>query len=226
MSVPQLPSMKGLQAIALLARTGSLTAAAGELGVTRSALSHRIADLELQLGVTLVRTLGRKAVLTDGAESLLAVMGDALDRIGAAIEPLHRRRSQLRVSTVATFASLWLLPRLPAFQARHPNIDWRFRPPGEQSTYIRRILTARSAMGRAIGMACDRPCFSGKPWCQSRLSIQRIALKMLRSSWLDHVTGTGSFGAKGLVASENRRDARHFLRPAPKHWRRPWREVA
>jgi len=117
MSVPQLPSMKGLQAIALLARTGSLTAAAGELGVTRSALSHRIADLELQLGVTLVRTLGRKAVLTAGAESLLSVMGDALDRIGAAVEPLHRRRSQLRVSTVATFASLWLLPRLPAFVA-------------------------------------------------------------------------------------------------------------
>ncbi|HEX7820936.1 MAG TPA: LysR substrate-binding domain-containing protein [Sphingobium sp.] len=115
--------MKGLQAIALLARTGSLTAAAGELGVTRSALSHRIADLEQELGVTLVRKLGRKAVLTDDAEALLSVMGDALDRIGAAVEPLHRRRSQLRVSTVVTFASLWLLPRLPAFQARHPDIE-------------------------------------------------------------------------------------------------------
>jgi DNA-binding transcriptional LysR family regulator len=121
--VPQLPSMRGLQAIALLAKTGSLTSAAEELGVTRSALSHRIADLEEQLGVTLVRKSGRTAVLTDDADALLSVMGDALDRIGAAVEPLRRRRSQLRVSTVATFASLWLLPRFSAFQARHPDIE-------------------------------------------------------------------------------------------------------
>lgn len=100
-----------------------MKSAAEELGVTRSALSHRIADLEEQLRVTLVRKSGRAAVLTDDAESLLSVMGDALDRIGAAVEPLRRRRSQLRVSTVATFASLWLLPRLSAFQARHRDIE-------------------------------------------------------------------------------------------------------
>lgn len=118
-----LPSVKGLQALSALALEGSLTAAAGRLGATRSALSHRIADLERQLGVTLVRTVGRRATLTEDAERLLSTMGDALERIEAAVEPLRRRRQQIRLSTVSTFASDWLIPRLPAFQVMHPHLD-------------------------------------------------------------------------------------------------------
>jgi len=116
------PSIKGLQALAALARASSLTEAAAVQGVTRSALSHRIADLERQLGVMLVRQAGRRAALTDDARALLAVMGDALDRIEAAVEPFRRGRGELRISTVATFASLWLIPRLADWQRRHPGI--------------------------------------------------------------------------------------------------------
>lgn len=93
------------------------------LGVTRSALSHRVAELERQLGVTLVRQVGRCAKLTDDAQSLLAVMGDALDRIEAAVAPLRRRNGQLRISTVATFASHWLIPRLPDWQRQNSSIE-------------------------------------------------------------------------------------------------------
>jgi DNA-binding transcriptional LysR family regulator len=118
-----LPSLKGLQALSLLSQTGSLTAAADILGVSRSALSHRIADLERQLGVSLLQKQGRGAALTDDADALLSALGDALDRIEAAVEPIRRRRSQLRVSTVATLASHWLLPRLPEFQALFPDIE-------------------------------------------------------------------------------------------------------
>jgi LysR family glycine cleavage system transcriptional activator len=50
-------------------------------------------------------------------------MGDALERIEAAIAPLRRRRTQLRISTVATFASHWLIPRLASWQDRHPDIE-------------------------------------------------------------------------------------------------------
>lgn len=114
--------MKGLHALSKLAHAGSLTAAAAELGVTRSAISHRIADLEGQLGVRLLRREGRSSGLTGDAEALLAAMGDAIERIEAAVEPLHQRRMQIRLSTVATFASHWLLPRISAFQARHPDM--------------------------------------------------------------------------------------------------------
>lgn len=122
MGAGSLPSMKGLHALSKVARAGSLTAAAAELGVTRSAISHRIADLEGQLGVGLLRKEGRCSGLTDDAEALLAAMGDAIERIEAAVEPLQQRRMQIRLSTVATFASHWLLPRISAFQARHPDM--------------------------------------------------------------------------------------------------------
>jgi len=118
-----LPSTRNLQALAALRGAHSLSKAAETLGVTRSALSHRIAELERQLGVTLVRQAGRCATLTDDAESLLMVMGDALDRIDAAVMPLRRRREQLRISTVATFASHWLIPRITNWQRKHPHIE-------------------------------------------------------------------------------------------------------
>jgi len=118
-----LPSTRGLQALAALKKAPSLSKAAETLGVTRSALSHRIAELERQLGVTLVRQVGRCGKLTEDAESLLMVMGDALDRIEAAVTPLRRRRGQLRISTVATFASHWLIPRLPDWQHLNPGVE-------------------------------------------------------------------------------------------------------
>jgi DNA-binding transcriptional LysR family regulator len=117
------PSARALSALSLLANLGSLTEAADQLGVTRSALSHRIAELEERLGVALVRKAGRRLVLTEDGERLLAGMGDALERIEAALQPFHRDRGQIRLSTVATFASHWLIPRLAEFQVRHPRIE-------------------------------------------------------------------------------------------------------
>jgi DNA-binding transcriptional LysR family regulator len=112
-----------LSALSLLASLGSLTEAADQLGVTRSALSHRIAELEKSLGTALVRRAGRKLVLTEDGERLLSSVGDALERIEAAIKPFRRDRGQIRLSTVTTFASHWLIPRLADFQARHPRIE-------------------------------------------------------------------------------------------------------
>lgn len=123
MPVPVPPSMRGLAALHALACEKSLEKAAARLGVTRSAVSHRIAGLESELGVALTRKSGRSAVLTEEGEALLAAMGDALERIEGAVEPFLRRRRELRLSTVATFASLWLIPRLPLFQARWPRIE-------------------------------------------------------------------------------------------------------
>src|SRR5277367_1587619 len=113
------PSARALSALSLLATLGSLTDAADQVGVTRSALSHRIAELERSLGVALVRKAGRKLVLTEDGERLLGSMGDALERIEAAVKPFRRDRGEIRLSTVTTFASHWLIPRLADFQVRH-----------------------------------------------------------------------------------------------------------
>jgi DNA-binding transcriptional LysR family regulator len=117
------PSRRALTALSRLAALGTLTEAAKQLGVSRSALSHRIAELEKQLGALLVRKAGRRIVLTEDGERLLAGMGDALERIEAAVEPFRRDRGQIRLSTVATFASHWLIPRIAEFQTRHPQIE-------------------------------------------------------------------------------------------------------
>ncbi|MFG1372291.1 LysR substrate-binding domain-containing protein [Xanthobacter oligotrophicus] len=118
-----LPSLRGLAALDALARHTRQGAAAEALGISRSALSHRIADLEAELGARLIRTEGRVSVLTDDGTALLAAMGDAIERIEAAVAPLQRRRRQIRLSTVNTLAANWLLPRLPDFQRAHPGIE-------------------------------------------------------------------------------------------------------
>jgi len=117
------PSARALSALSLFATLGTLTEAAEQLGVTRSALSHRIAELEKRLGVALVRKSGRRIALTEDGERLIASMGDALDRIEAAVQPFRRDRGQIRLSTVSTFASHWLIPRIAEFQAQHPRIE-------------------------------------------------------------------------------------------------------
>ncbi|TPE46888.1 LysR substrate-binding domain-containing protein [Amaricoccus solimangrovi] len=117
-----LPSLRGLAALRALARHGGQRAAAEALGITRSALSHRIADLETELGTALIAPRGRASALTEEGAALLAATGDALDRIEAAAAPLRRRRQEVRLSTVDTLASNWLLPRLPAFRRAHPEI--------------------------------------------------------------------------------------------------------
>ena len=123
MARPVQPSARALTALSLLATEGTLTEAAARLGVTRSALSHRIAELEARFGVALVRKVGRRLALTEDGERLLAGMGDALERIEAAVQPFQRDRGQIRLSTVSTFASHWLIPRVAEFQARHPRIE-------------------------------------------------------------------------------------------------------
>ena len=109
-------------ALSALARHGRQRAAAEALGISRSALSHRIADLEKELGATLVTVQGRVCALTDEGVALLAAMGDALDRIEAACAPFRRERRRIRLSTVDTLASNWLLPRLPDLRRAHPGI--------------------------------------------------------------------------------------------------------
>jgi hypothetical protein len=154
----QLPSMRGLSALSSLARYGRHDPAAQALGISRSALSHRIADLEEELGVSLVVKRGRLSMITEEGLALLAAMGDAIEKIEAAVAPLQRRRRQLRLSTVSTFASNWLLPRLRDFQARHPD-----RPRGLDNAARSRFRSGRRglrdpsrtwAMGRA---AVDPP---------------------------------------------------------------------
>jgi LysR family glycine cleavage system transcriptional activator len=117
-------SLRALHAFSLLARHGRAALAAEKLGVSPSALSHLMRKLESELGATLVNRDGRGLTLTEEGQRLALSLGDAFDRIEDAVDSFKRRgRTELRISTVSTFATRWLIPRLPEFQAAQPDVE-------------------------------------------------------------------------------------------------------
>jgi LysR family transcriptional regulator of beta-lactamase len=122
---PHLP-LNALRAFEASARHLSFTRAAIELCVTQAAVSHHVKGLEVRLGVQLFRRLPRGLALTDEGLALLPALGDSFDRIAELIEGIGGGMAQLlSVAAVGTFATGWLLPRLPGFHAAHPRIDLR-----------------------------------------------------------------------------------------------------
>ncbi len=83
-----------LEAVTLVARRGGFRAAARELGVSSSGLSHAIASLEERLGVRLFNRTTRSVVLTAAGEQLVAEVGPALAAIDGAIENAGEHRSE------------------------------------------------------------------------------------------------------------------------------------
>jgi len=123
----RLPSLNGLRAFEAAARHLSFTRAASELNVTQTAISHQIKRLEDELGIRLFVRNNRSLALTAQARDYLPLVRAAFDDLRLATERLVRKSDGkvLTVSTIASLAAKWLLPRLSAFQEAHPGIDVR-----------------------------------------------------------------------------------------------------
>jgi LysR family transcriptional regulator, glycine cleavage system transcriptional activator len=123
----RLPSLNGLRAFEAAARHLSFTNAATELNVTQTAISHQIRRLEEELGVRLFIRQNRALALTPQATEYLPGVRAAFNDLRFATDRLLRKDNEnvLTVSTLASLAAKWLLPRLPAFQEAHPGIDVR-----------------------------------------------------------------------------------------------------
>jgi LysR family glycine cleavage system transcriptional activator len=123
----RLPSLNGLRAFEAAARHLSFTHAAAELNVTQTAISHQIRRLEQELGISLFVRQNRALALTPEARDYLPGVRAAFNDLRLATDRLQRRDNDhvLTVSTLASLAAKWLLPRLSAFQEAHPGIDVR-----------------------------------------------------------------------------------------------------
>lgn len=121
----RIPPLQALRALEAVARTGSLTKAAGAMHVTHGAISHQLKGLEADLGVVLVERAGRGVRLTDEGERFAARVRIALAELGEAVREVteHNNPRQFRVSVMPSFAARWLLPRVGRFFAAHPDID-------------------------------------------------------------------------------------------------------
>ncbi|MFC3532608.1 LysR family transcriptional regulator [Vogesella facilis] len=120
------PPLNELFAFACVARHRSFRAAAQELGLSASALSHSLRQLEARLQVRLLHRTTRSVTATEAGEALLAQLTPALAQIDGALESVNDYRAQpqgqLRLNVPRTAAYLLLMPLLPAFLQRYPQI--------------------------------------------------------------------------------------------------------
>ncbi|QEI06763.1 transcriptional regulator GcvA [Pigmentiphaga aceris] len=121
-----MPGTRALRTFEAAARHLNFTRAGSELGLTPAAVSYQIKEIEDQLGLVLFSRTSRSIQLTPAGTVLLDAVSDALDGLQRAVGRAHRMArgtAQLRVTLGARFATNWLLPRLPSFQAANPGLD-------------------------------------------------------------------------------------------------------
>jgi DNA-binding transcriptional LysR family regulator len=117
------PPLSCLLAFEAAARRISFSAAASELHLTPSAVSHQIAKLEQLLDVRLFERATRSIELTEVGREYMSRVSVALDAISAATDNVRKGvRNALYVHSSPSFASLWLMPRLADFARTHPGI--------------------------------------------------------------------------------------------------------
>ncbi len=116
-----------LRAFEAVARHLNFRAAAEEMALTQSAVSRQIQSLEDEVSVSLFLRHTRAVELTTAGAQLLLAVQQALPRIDGAVRQIRQNagRKSVSLTTFASFASMWLIPRLEAFQRDHPDIDIR-----------------------------------------------------------------------------------------------------
>ncbi len=123
----ELPPLDLLRGFEAAARNLSFTKAAAELFLTQSAISRQVQGLEDALGVPLFQRRHRALLLTDAGQQLLTVTRAVLEQLAEATRQIRGEQAArpLTVTTTISFASLWLIPRLPDFRAGCPRADVR-----------------------------------------------------------------------------------------------------
>lgn len=171
-----LPSLRGLRAVEAALRLGSFAAAAKELGVTQTAISRLVKEVERQLARPLFERRANQSRPTAFAISLQSGLGDGFRRLEATVAEARRAIDDptITLSVGPTFAMRWLIPRLTEFHATHPEIDLRL------ATTISREVTPgpdtlaaiRLAGAQVPGFVSDA-LFSGRLMAVCRPDIAR-----------------------------------------------------
>src|SRR5574337_2182094 len=123
----RLPPLAALRTFEAAARHQSFRAAADELAVTATAVSHQIRQLEQRLGVVLFERQARGVVLTMEGRRLFPALREGFELMAAALAPLlqPKRRRIVTVSATPAFMARLLVPQLASFQATHREFDLR-----------------------------------------------------------------------------------------------------
>ncbi|OQP30642.1 LysR substrate-binding domain-containing protein [Pantoea latae] len=120
-----LPPLNALRIFETVSRHLNFRLAADELGVTQGAVAQQIRGLEASLGLKLFERHPRTLRLTEAGRGYAVSVRQALLLINEATQMLRPAPQRVTLSVTPTFAARWILPRLPAFTAAHPDIDLR-----------------------------------------------------------------------------------------------------
>jgi len=189
-----------LRVFVAVAEHQSFTRGADALGLTTSAASMQVQALEEYLRVPLFRRDGRQVELTAVAQALRPKVEQALADLERAIDEARDDRGSgpLRVTTIAFFLAQWLLPRLPAFSAQHPDIDVQIHTSAELADFVK--------TGMDVGIR-----FGSGTW-------PRLHAEKLLEEWLVPVCTPALLQRHGPIA-EARDLRRHKLLHSPQE---PW----
>ncbi|HEY4202227.1 MAG TPA: LysR family transcriptional regulator [Devosiaceae bacterium] len=118
-------SLNAIRVFAIVARTGSLTAAGVELGVTSGAVSHQLKKLEDELGVNFFRRGNNAVSLTDVGRRFYQEIAPAIGLIERSAEALYRDENEISVHATTSLALRWLIPSLERFRTLNPQVRVR-----------------------------------------------------------------------------------------------------
>jgi LysR family glycine cleavage system transcriptional activator len=162
-------SLNAVRVFAIVARTGSLSAAGAELGVTPGAVSHQLKKLEDELGVTFFNRGSNSVSLTRTGELFYQEVASAIGLIERSAEALYRDETEISVQASTSLAVRWLIPSLDRFRAICPSVRVRVETgsaPGfpavpVSDVSIRYFRADEAAQGwELLGLDMSRPVVS------------------------------------------------------------------
>lgn len=181
------PSLRALRAFAETIRCGTLAGASSSLNVTPSAVSHLLRELEQTLGLPLLTSRARP---TDTGEHLGRRLIAAFDAIDSAVAAARHQTDDIRISTLSTYLTLWLVPRLAGFQQQFPKTRLLFSTSTRPVDLVSEPFECAIRWGRGPwpGLECfllsqDRPVVVTNPRLADARNLPRLAARSRPDDW-------------------------------------------
>lgn len=213
-------TLRGILNFARTAELGSFAKAARELGISPVAVSQNISRLEAGLGVRLFARSTRALQLTPEGQAFLEQCRDPLAQLDAACKEVasdaRRATGRLRATVVSPVAYLYLIPLIPQFLQRYPDITLELELSEDASPLINKrfdvgirvgALTDAAYVARPLGplrlLLCAAPSYLARRGAPASLDdLQQHALLLLRPHGQEQaaplVVQTRSDGARNI----------------------------
>ena len=188
-------SMNALRAFDAVARHLNFRLAAQELALTQSAVSRQIQTLEHEVGTALFLRHTRSVELTAAGSLLQRATQQSLERLDATVRQIRQNtgRKSVSITTWASFASMWLIPRLEAFQREHPDIDIRIDASdafvdlhSADVDLALRCAEPHATLAQAERLFGEQLTLVASPWLLKTQPIHTIA-DLMACTWIESI---------------------------------------